>query len=74
MKVLLISVISFLSLYLFVGATDKKVIIEDREIIPDSLYRYSGGDSTIYLKEKEYETIYTVHSNTTNNIFSSRIY
>ena len=50
MKVLLISAISFLSLYLFVGATDKKVIIEDREIIPESLYRTSGGDSTIYLK------------------------
>lgn len=47
MRVLLISITS---LYLFVGATDKKVIIEDRVIIPDSLYRTSGGDSSVYLK------------------------
>lgn len=46
MRVLLISITS---LYLFVGATDKKVVIEDRDIIPESLYRTSGGDSTIYL-------------------------
>ena len=53
MKVLLISVIS---LFIFVGATDKKVIIEDREIRPDSLYRSLEGDSVVYLKPIEYDS------------------
>ena len=48
-------VISLTSLYLFVGATDKKVIIEGRIIRDDSLYRSTEGDSTIYLKPREYE-------------------
>jgi hypothetical protein len=56
MKVLILSAISFSSLYLFVGATDKKVIIEDRIIRADSLYRTSEGDSVVYLKPIEYDS------------------
>ena len=46
MKVLLISVIS---LFIFVGATDKKVIIKDRKVRDESLYRSNKGTESVYL-------------------------
>jgi hypothetical protein len=53
MKVVIISVC--LS-YLLMGITDKKVIIMDREVREESLYRSNGGNESIYLKnEVEHE-------------------
>jgi len=53
MKVVIISVC--LS-YLLMGITDKKVIIMDREVREESLYRTNKGSETVYLKnEVEYD-------------------
>lgn len=53
MKVVIISVC--LS-YLLMGITDKKVIIMDREVREESLYRTNKGSETVYLKnEVEHE-------------------
>lgn len=48
-------IFSIASIFIFAGATDEKVIIEDRIIRDDSLYRSTEGDSVDYLKEKDYE-------------------
>ena len=46
MKVVIISV---LLSYMLLGVTDKKVIIKDRKVIDESLYRSNKGVESIYL-------------------------
>ena len=46
MKVVIISV---LLSYILLGVTDKKVIIKDRKIRDESLYRSNKGVESIYL-------------------------
>jgi hypothetical protein len=52
MKVVVLVLLS----YMLLGVTDKKVIIKDRKVRDESLYRTNKGSETVYLKnEVEHE-------------------
>jgi len=44
-----IVIISILLSYLLMGITDKKVIIKDRKVRDESLYRTNKGTESVYL-------------------------